>query len=75
MDECRVLYYLKNFNELILALEKWYLTNQPSVTSYNYIASCYYKLGDKENMYKYYKLAYELSESTKENDFSISWQK
>ena len=74
LDECRVLYYLKNFNELILALEKWHLTNQPSVTSYKYIATCYYKLGDKENMYKYYKLAYELSESTKENDFSIAFE-
>ncbi len=74
LDQCGVLYHLKKFNELILALEKWHLTNLPSVNSYKYTADCYYELNDKNNMYKYYKLAYELSEKSKENNYSIAFK-
>ena len=69
--DCRTLYHYKKFKELITALEKWHLTNQPSVISYKYIADSYNELGDKDNMFKYYKLAYELNEHTKENNYTI----
>ena len=72
--DCKKLYELGLYSELIKALEVWFTQNKPTVTAYQYMASAYDKINDLNNMNKYSKLAYELSQESKENNYMVAYE-